>query len=395
MQFGGTQQAKMAPAGDNPANLKLMLALYGVAAVRPLGSVLELLIDGHVPARARVNPESSLKLVESDGRATIEQADSSTGVRVLPEPAFAERRNGRGIRLGDLVQIQGGYAVVKLGGGCGLGTPGRACAFCMGRELTEKAGELWPVEEIVEAVGAAFEHGEAEFVHFRVGYFPGDDAGVQILIPYLQAIHHHFDTFVAVTMHPPATQRAIDLSYASGVDILACNLEAADEESMRNFIPGRARFFGRQRYLDALGHAARIFPAGAVWSEILIDLAAPSATASTMDQLVAMGVVPLLGASASAAERPALPQPELLGLPPRSFSAVLKAGINMTWARDLSSVITPLEGRYFIPDAPQLPALMHQLARNRLGALTARSLARMRRRLRVRRVRASFESSRL
>ena len=67
----------------------------------------------------------------------------------------------------------------------------------------------------------------------------------------------------------------------------------------------------------------------------------------------------------------------------------------MSWARDLSSAITPLEARFFVPGAPQLPLLLQQLARNRLGALATRSLARFRRRLRVRRVRASFDSSRL
>jgi hypothetical protein len=48
-----------------------------------------------------------------------------------------------------------------------------------------------------------------------------------------------------------------------------------------------------------------------------------------------------------------------------------------------------------VVNAPQLPVLLHNLAKNRLGALATRSLAKMRRRLRVKFVRASFDSSRL
>jgi hypothetical protein len=79
----------------------------------------------------------------------------------------------------------------------------------------------------------------------------------------------------------------------------------------------------------------------------------------------------------------------------RLFNEVHKAGLNMSWARDLSHAITPLEARYFVINAPQLPILLQNLSRNRIGALATRSLAKMRRRLRVRWVRASFDSSRL
>ena len=47
-----------------------------------------------------------------------------------------------------------------LGGGCGRGAAERTCAICQGRELTEYAGEVWPVDEVVEAVRAAFEEGD-------------------------------------------------------------------------------------------------------------------------------------------------------------------------------------------------------------------------------------------
>ena len=376
----------------NPALLKLTLARLGVAACSGSRGFCELLLDGDIPARARIDPRSPVS-VNPDSQPTLHMSGAPIPARLLPPPPFATRRNSRGAHFGDIVEVRGGYATVELGGGCGLAEPGRACAFCMGRELTEKAGELWPVDEVLEALRAAFEEGDAEFVHFQLGYFPGEDAGLTVLKPYLEALRRHFDTIIAVTMHPPAAPRAIDAAYACGVDVVSYNLEAADEESMRRWLPGRARFFGRERYLDALRHAARVFPGGAVWSALAIDLASDAAVASAIDDLAAMNVVPLLAVASE--PRREIGHGAASALLARQFEVVFKTGVGMTWARDLSGAITPLEARYCVSDPPQMPLLIQQLARNRLGALTARSLARLRRRLRVRRVRASFDSSHL
>jgi hypothetical protein len=379
----------------NPALLKLMLARCGIAGPHNVAGFQELVLDGEIPARARFDPQSPISLTagSGDAQSTLRIDGVSIPVRLASTPEFAVRRNARGVALGDIADMRGGYATVELGGGCGLAAPRRACAFCMGRELTEKAGELWPVDEVVEALRAAFEEGDAEFVHFQLGYFPGDDAGLQVLKPYLDAVRRHFDTIIAVTMHPPAAPRGVEAAYAGGVDVISYNLEAADEASMRRWLPGRARFFGRPRYLDALRHAARIFPGGAVWSELMLDLASETAVAEAIGDLAAMNVVPLLAVSAQ--PRRELDFTRAAPLLAHLFDAVFNAGLSMTWARDLPGAITPLEARHFVPDPPQMPLLMHQLARNRLGALTTRSLARLRRRLRVKRVRASFDSSHL
>src|SRR5271157_5128811 len=132
---------------SNPGLLKLALGLGGIAAGggRASGDSLELVLDGEVWARAGVSPKAALKLIERDGSAFVTDGKSEVAVRVAMAPEFA----------------------------------GKACAFCLGRELTEKAGQIWEVDEVIEALRGAFDEGAAEAVHFQVGYFPGDDAGVQ------------------------------------------------------------------------------------------------------------------------------------------------------------------------------------------------------------------------
>jgi hypothetical protein len=384
----------MPSEGNNPARLKLALAIEAVATggARPEGESLELVIGNNVWARSRVDESSPMRLREAP--AAIVAGEMQTPVRIPAAPRFAQRRNARGIALGDIASIHGTYATVALGGGCGRGAAGRTCAICQGRELTEHAGEVWPVDEVVEAVRAAFEEGDAEFVHFVLGYFPGDDAGVSVLRPYVRAVRHHLDTIVAVTMHPPADPRAIDLTYAEGVDVLCYNLEAPDEESMRRHFPGRARFFGRGRYLAALAHAAGIFPRGSIWSELMIDLGSPAAIARAIEELASAGAIPTLGLMrADGLAAPALDDAAALGV--AALEAVTRAGLSLKWLRDVSTTFTPLDARHLVSDAPSPTGIFHQLTRNRLGALTTRSLARLRRRLRVRRVRASFDSSHL
>jgi hypothetical protein len=384
-------------ANLNPARLKLALALDGIrpSPARAAGEAVELLIGDDTWALARVRDNSPYALREGPDLDCIAGPECETAVRVVEPPDFSARRNGRGIPYGEISAMRGTYATIALGGGCSQAAVGRTCALCRGRELTEHAGEVWPVDEVVDAVRLAFEDGDAEFVHLVLGYFPGDDAGAAVLRPYLDAIHRHFDTIVAVTMHPPADLRVIDATYAAGVDAVCYSIEAPDDDSMRRHFAGRASLAGRRRYLDALAHAARVFPAGAVWSEILIDLAPPESTAGAIAGIAALGAVPLLAASAAhetGAHAIALDDAARLGAD--AFAAVSRAGLPLNWVRDISTSLTPLDARHLVPGAEQAPILV-QLSRNRLGALTTRSLARMRRRLRVRRVRASFDSSRL
>lgn len=378
----------------NPALTKLALALHGLRTARgEAGQWMELQLDAEISARAQVVPASSLGLVETSDGTVLRELEGESAVRLAPQWTYARRQTARGTSLGEIAQVYGAYAVVRLGGGCGLSLTGQACALCRGRELTEHPGEIWPVDEVIGALRAIFEEGAAEFVHFQLGYLPGDDGGLHVLFPYLEAVSRYFDTIIAVTMHPPADPRSIEHAYAAGIDALSFNLEAADEAAMQIHFPGRARFITRRRYLESLARAAQVFPSGAVISELALGLSARDRIAAAIDELTAMGVLPVISGGLPGATPVTIA--EAAPLMARLFEQTLAYGLNMSWARDLSTALTPLEARYFVDNAPQLPALLGNLTRNRLGALATRSLAKLRRRLRVKRVRASLDSSHL
>jgi hypothetical protein len=137
---------------------------------------------------------------------------------------------------------------------CGFSTRGAPCPFC--REGARPADEhVASVADVIDVVRAAFEEGVADFVFFNSSVYDSEDGGITFLMPYIESVRKHFDTFVAVQVHPPRTNVWIDRTYAMGVDALSYNLELFDPVVLGRHCIGRARYIGRERYLEALAYA--------------------------------------------------------------------------------------------------------------------------------------------
>jgi hypothetical protein len=291
-----------------------------------------------------------------------------------------------------VASVLGNHLLVHPAGACGFSVQGAPCRFCVegarGRGDAEAS-----VADVVEVVRAAFDEGAAESVYLNSDMFDAEDGGLAFLGPYVEGIRKHFDTLVAVQVHPPRTDRWIDWAYALGVDALSFNLEIFDPQLLDRHCIGRMRYIGRQRYLDALGHAARVFPSGTIWSDLVLGVEPPESTMAGIEALAALGVVPVVSA------RRAL-SPAATPLDPADVSRVLAhlyrtvhgRRINMRWIRDLLAGVSPIEAR---PGGAPFAHAAHGFTRSRLGALAARGLARFRRRLRVKNVSDSFDAAHL
>jgi len=167
-----------------------------------------------------------------------------------------------------------------------------------------------------------------------------------------------------------------------GVDALSYNLEIFDADILNRHCIGRSRYVGRERYLDALAYAARIFPSGTVWTDLALGIEPADSTIAGIDALVATGVVPVAAILRGDYAMPDVA--EATRVLAYLYRAVRRQGLSMGWVRGLGLGITPMEARHFAGDGARLTATVHQLARSRIGALAARGLARARRRLRVR-----------
>ena len=395
----------------HPASLKLELAVRGArldASVRlprggePIGSLDLVLPDRmrvDVPVDADRTAGSPFVLLADADRHFVVTRDPSGGetgrveVRRPARPRFYERRTAAGVPMRSIATVRGSHLLVTPTVACGFSVRGAPCRFCVEGARAPGDRDAVPVRDVVEVVRAAFDEGACESVYFNSGHFDAEDGGVEFIAPYVEAVRRHFDTLVALQVHPPGSDGWIDRTYAMGVDALSYNLELFDADILMRHCVGRVRYIGRERYLDALAHAAAVFPSGTVWTDLVLGLEPVASTRAGIDALVALGVVPVV---ALVRGEHALPDPdETAALLAHLYRAVKRRRIAMGWVRDLGLGITPFEARHFAGDGARLAVAVQHLTRWRLGALAARGLARFRRRLRVRKVGDSFDAAHL
>ncbi len=356
---------------------------------------IDLLLPDDLCVRAPLVESSPVVLVAQGDRHVLVRAPDAPpiDVRPVPVPRFYQRNTSRGTPMWRVATVRGSHLVVHPGTVCGVSIQGSPCRFCLEGARTSGDREAASVAEVVEVVRAAFDEGVCELVYFNTAFFDGEDGGIAFLAPYIDAVRRHFDTLVAAQVHPPRDPRWVERTYAMGVDALSYNLEIFDKDVLNRRCIGRVRYIGRDRYLEALAHAARIFPGGTVWSDLVLGAESPESTMAGIDALTDMGVVPVMalpGTLDTPVDATAL-TPVLAHL----YRTVKQRGVNMGWVRDLTLAITPFEARHFAGDDARLAVTVQQFTRSRLGGMAARGLARFRRRLRVRKVSESFDASHL
>jgi hypothetical protein len=398
----------------NPGRLKLELSLKGLrldAALRAqliddLDGGLDLLLPEDVWVQAPIDErltESSPFSLAADARGfRLQRSDSASGdqpleVRVLAAPEFYRRSTTHGTPMSQLAAVHGNFIAIDPGAACGFGSRGVPCGFCRGTGAAEQPA-LPPVADVIEVVRAAFDEGAAEFVYFRSRCSEAEDGGLKTLQPYILAVKKHFDTLVAAQLLPPRDEKVVDYTYAMGVDAVSYNLEIYDPAMLERHCAGRVHRVGRDRILETLRHAASVFPSGTVWTELVVGVEPLASTRAGIDALTAIGVVPVLSVvgPAAAAVTPGLTVPapeEIAPIYSHLYDTVKRRRTPMTWVRDLPIGVTPLDARFFVDAAERVG--VPSFYRSRLGTYAARSLSRLRRRLRVRTVSESFDSSHL
>jgi hypothetical protein len=401
---------------QSPAHLKLDLAVRGVrldetlraqteelraaspSAETPGG--IEIILPEEVwvsvPIDAQGATATPYLLSGSGDEAVLQQNGDQLSVRIARPPAFYRATTSSGTPMSQVGVVRGGFIAVNPGAACGYGLRGMPCRFCRsGTGMAIEDGFPMSVAEVVEVVRAAFAEGAAEFVYFNPPYVGSEDAGIEFLEPYIQAVKKHFDTLVAVQIHPPKSDRWIDRTYAMGVDAVSYAVEIHDYDLLARRCAGRVRHIGRERYYEALAYAATVFPSGTVWSELVLGLEPAESTLRGVETLVSAGVLPVLSMPRPDADTPVINPDSVQPILTSLFHAVRQARINMGWVRDLSFAITPLEARFFAGDDARASVAMQHFYRSKLGILTARSLSGLRRRLRVRTIGDSFDAARL
>lgn len=334
--------------------------------------------------------ESPYELIEKDNRFFITDGDESVKVSVVPTPKFYQLKTKSGIRLSKIGLVHGGYVAITPATQCDFFNKAIECRYCAGSpDIQEGKGKKYTVEDVLETVEAAYKEGKAEIVYLSIGFSETPDGGIEFLKPYIKAIKKHFNTLIAVETLPPKENRWIDETYAVGADSVLYNLEIFDERLFKEICPGRDRLIGRKRYLEALRHAASIFPNGTVASHLIVGLEPIESTMAGIDFFTSIGIVPILPLyKPPAGAKPLqhkMPSTDVIApVYGHLYKAVTANKINTSWVRDISVVTTPLEGRFFVGAEARTERFMQNFYKSRLGLKAAWSLATLRRKLRVR-----------
>lgn len=407
---------------SSPVHLKLALTVYGVrlgeelagetlfsapASARDFASRdVELLLPEDIvarcPAGTRAANKSPYTLRNIDDRfVVVDAAGEQTPVAIVPPPAFYTKTTSLGTAMWRIGTVHAGYVSIDPATSCGFAGKGVACQFCTVQGDTPEAqSEPRSVDEVLEVVRAAFDEGAAEFVYFNTGYFDSDDGGFAFLQPYVEAVKKHFDTLVGLQIHPPRDNRWIDRTYAAGVDALSYAIEIHDPVELARYCKGRTELIGRERYYDALAYACKIFPSGTVWSDLIVGLEPLESTKAGITVLTEMGVLPVLSLFRPLDETDLRehtpPDPEdIAPVYAHLYKSVREARINVQYMRDLGYAVTPIEARFFAGEDAKLDVAVSSFYKSKIGSRAVRGLSKLRRRLRVKRVSESFDSSHL
>ncbi|HBO84606.1 MAG: hypothetical protein A2073_08270 [Deltaproteobacteria bacterium GWC2_42_11] len=391
----------------NPAYLKIDLMLNGIKAdnetIQRLGldlrygytgvtGGLDILLPHNTWVNASFLEEfaksSKYELVLRDKKTFIKAGDESVKVDIMPKPEFYKLSTATGIPLSKIGAMHGGYVAITPDTRCEFFNMNIECRYCAGNFNSGGSGRVYTVEEVLETVDAANKEGKAEIVYLSIGFSETPDGGIEFLKPYIKAIKKHFNTLVAVEALPPKENHFIDETYAVGADSVLYNMEIFDERLFKEICPGRDRLIGRERYIDALKYAAKVFPNGTVATHLIVGLEPAESTIKGIDFFTGIRVVPILpiyrpsvGANLLNYKVPSLD--DVLPVYRDLYHAVKKNKININWVRDISVITTPIEARFFAKTKFN-KTLMERFYKTKLGVKTAWGLSTLRRKLRVR-----------
>lgn len=311
------------------------------------GVWVDLALEGGPLVRVRVREDGA-------GRAYALQARGAGSWSVVDGawevPAELLTRRGPA----SLGKVRGRFLVLPLGG------KGRA---------------LPSTHDVVEEIRAVFGEGRADFVRLVAG--PGEEA-LGAVAGLVREIRNHFDTAVQVVTEPVPPELALAW-YAAGVDALA--VEAPPDAA---------------RLSELWAGAGAVFPAGTVTWHLPWDRAWAPRARDLFDACLGAQVVPLVDLSPLAACGEPLPagtSDAVAGVLEALHQAARVRPPSLLWVQEEGDQVGAVEAAALAGEGLGLAGWVRGLAGTGVGFAAARGLAHLRRQLRVRRVRQSFESA--
>ena len=326
-----------------------------------LGSGLELILAKNiyinVPIVEHFVEHTPYVLVKRNNAYFIEKNNLAIcKVRLPGRPKFYDSLTSTGKVMSRIGVMQGTYLGVYPTRVCEFWrmNPQMNCKFCsVGLNVGRTEEYEKSAQEVLETVKAAQREEKITFVHFNTGYLFGEE--LEILEQYIRIIKEETGLLIGVQCPPAGDFSKYNLLKTIGVDHVSFCLEIYNPDKFREVCPGKYRYIGQGRYLEAIEYCVKVFGKGRVSGELVAGLESPDETIKAIERFAKIGAVstvcifrPCLG---TAFENLVPPQPEMMApVFKRLYEVCIENGIPTGIAPNIkvSLVILPEEARYFL-----------------------------------------------
>lgn len=375
--------------GVNIGLLKLDLFLKGIRPVADWPEDLILVLPENTWVAVSQNSDSPYSLKKIREGYHLDLGAETLAVRPILPPAANQKKTTSGLRVGDILHSHGGFIAAAPRGPCRFARSGFDCKYCGTKEVPRRTD--YSNQDFVEALRILIQETPAEIIHLSSGFVDSEDGGMALIEPLVREIRKHLNILISVDVMPPATDSWIDRTYAAGVDMVYYDLDVFDPGLFAATYPEKEKGIRQKRYLEALKHAVKIFPKGAVTSHLVLGLEPMESTRKGIDFLTDLGVVPLItffppqkGSTLAMRWQPDLK--EIIPLYAYLYQKVVEKKLSTNWVRQIDVVLTPLEGRHFAGGKAGFRVAVKNFYHTTLGRKAAYGLSAIRRKLRVQEV---------
>jgi len=318
------------------------------------------------PIKETGQDQPTLKL--DNGKVKLSSIGKEVEVNIVPLPNFVREQMKKRSPISENACIDG---------------------YCMNlflRAVGQKNRLNLTRETILSAIKAAFDEGAADLIQLNMDYCREPDRGLTRLAPVVQAIKKEFSTFVALRGFPPKDKKTLDKVYAAGVDLLNLPLEGFVGFAKKDDAISQPLVYG------ALEYAAKIFPPGTVWTEIFLEPGYTDALKDKVSYLTEKGILPLLKLVTpdTVTEKYSRQIVEVAGYLEK---AVQNSQIPLKWLFPHCRYMSPLDTRFFLDPPNKAKLNARPVYKSLLGRKALEGYTKLRRKLRIKDVRDSYESA--
>lgn len=184
-------------------------------------------------------------------------------------PKFYDVKLSNGRSCSQVAVMYGNYVLsIFVMGWCYFFEKGVGCKFCSlkanweGEGLGQQNLKFITPEIAQEATRVAVNNDgkRIKYVLYSSGSFPDNDEGFRIQTAVVKAvkkeapnIEHHF------AIMPPNDLSLIKEMKKAGLNTIDFDMEIFDEELFKKICPGKEKFYGHDKYLEAMEYAVKVF----------------------------------------------------------------------------------------------------------------------------------------